>query len=156
MRIMIVTLVLAACLSVFSGCGKADKNEYGRVGRDTVEVIGNGKYKIAHVADATSLIMSYEDVGQITLIKNVVDYKSNDGVFYVYGEEGYGVINIENNTSKIYITDEAYLTEREKYFYKDEYTEYVAELSDFLDFSTAERKILSELEEKNRGCAEAA
>lgn len=151
MRIVSLTaiLFLVVFLSFFGGGEEIRENEYSRIGRDTAETIGNGKYKIAHVADAASLIMNYEDAGEIILIKNVVDYKFKNNFFYVYGEEGYGVINTGDNTSRIYIADEEYAEERKKYYYAEEYYVYVTELSDFLDFLPSEREMLSELEETN-------
>ena len=132
--------------------------EYGSVGRDTVYVLGNGKFQILNTAGDRNLIMYRDDDGTIeTLLRRVSKYKKVKGSLYVIGDTGYGVVDGKTNTCKLFITvpkDEfigMYNTDSEgnvhttSAFVEDEHVQYI---ESFDDFSENEKKIFVKLEAK--------
>jgi|GEM_PF-1492697 len=168
-KLMIVFVVLARIiLSIFyfeaittfftEPFGVNKHMEYGSVGRDTVYVLGNGKFQISNTAGARDLIMYRDDDGTIeTLLRRVSKYKKVKGSLYVIGDTGYGVVDGKTNTCKLFITvpkDEfigMYSTDSEgnvhitSAFVEDEHVQYI---ESFDDFSENEKKIFVKLEAK--------
>ena len=83
----------------------AEHSIYGRVGRDTVFVLGDGKFQIGKFGDVTALVMYYEDDLLLeTLLSDVKAYRKKNNKLYVISSEGYGVVDGNSNTCKLVIT----------------------------------------------------
>ena len=129
--------------------------EYGDVGRDTVYVLGNGKFQILNTAGKRGLIMYREDdLGTETLLRRVSKYKKVKGTLYIISDDGYGVVEGNTNQCKLYITvpkDEfiksyGFDSEGQMHtvsaFVEDEHIQY---LESFDDFSDNEKKVFDKL-----------
>jgi len=128
---------------------------YGDIGRDTVCVVGNGKFQILNTAGNRGLIMYRDDdLGIETLLDRVSKYKKVKGNLYVISDEGYGFVDSKTNQCKLYITvpkDEfikfyGFDSEGQMHtvsaFVEDEHIQY---LESFNDFSENEKKIFDKL-----------
>lgn len=71
------------------------------VGKDTVELIGDGKFQIGKYPDHLKLEMFNSEYDMVILDGHVKKYKNKKNTFYVIGDS-YTVVNGETNTCKIY------------------------------------------------------
>ena len=127
---------------------------YGDVGRDTVYVLGNGKFQICNTGNSRSFIMYRDDLIVETLLRRVSKYKKVKGVLYIISDEGYGIVDGNTNRCKLYITvpkDEfikGYGFDSEgnmhttSAFVTDEHIQY---LESFDDFSENEKNVFNKL-----------
>lgn len=128
---------------------------YGDVGRDTVYVLGDGKFQILSTANSRDLIMYRDDDLVIkTLLRRVSKYKKIKGNLYIISDEGYGIVDGNTSRCKLYITvpKDEFITgcgidsEGNEHtisaFVEDEHVQY---LKSFDDFSEHEKKIFEKL-----------
>ena len=121
--------------------------KYGKIGKDTVVCLGDGKFRIDNIAGTKELTM-YDETGQFEIILYRVEvYKIKRGVLYVLGNQGYGIVDYKTNRCRLFV--EKY-TDGQKIIsdkiIKDKDIEY---LLSYDDFTEEERKIFSKLEEKD-------
>lgn len=123
---------------------------YGRPGKDTVYWAGDGKFQILRGASDKELFMYDENKGLQTLLKDVTDYKVKKKFLYVISEEGYGVIDENENICRLFISieDAQYISgwsEDEdgtrKYISRYLNDEHITYLKSYDEFSSDERVI---------------
>ena len=137
------SFLLICIILLLSSCGSKLNPEWYPLGsgKDTVCVLGNGKFNLGKTSSGIDLSM-YDDEGYSgVLLAKVSGYKKKNGKLYVFSEEGYCVAYEDTNTAKVLIIVE------EQYYSnlvgEDEAVEYLAS---FEDFSNEEQKILKQLE----------
>lgn len=113
--------------------------KYGSIGRDTVLVVGDGKFQVARLENF-KVIIAYDDKNNDNvLLSRIIGYKKSRGKLYVSSKEGYAVIDAINSTSKVLITV------KERDFYETPKLNNITYLSSFNQFSEQERRILDHL-----------
>lgn len=137
------SFLLICIVLLLSSCGTKLNPEWYPLGsgKDTVYVLGNGKFNLGKTSSGIHLSM-YNDEGYSgVLLAKVSGYKKKNGKLYVSSEEGYCVAYEDTNTAKVLIIVE------EQYYSnlvgEDEAIKY---LSNFEEFEEEEQKILKQLE----------
>lgn len=111
MKVFILLITLGVILGSFSACGVP--NKYNSDGRDTIFILGNGKFTIGEVENPTAagnmkvLTMYYDNKPmEDTLLSYVNKYKKKGDLLYVTSEEGYAIVDGKSNTCKLLVTVE--------------------------------------------------
>lgn len=78
-------------------------NKYGRIGRDTVLVIGNGKYQIVNSPKELNLIMYNNSNVTEVVMSDIKNYKKYNNKVFIVSLEGYSIIDETTNTCVTYI-----------------------------------------------------
>ena len=100
----IICLILDfALVTCFISACQNRKLEYGRIGRDTVYVVGNGKIQICHVDQNNRLIFYQTENLTETLLSQVTSYKSEEDKLFVVSDDGYAVVDEKTYKVKLLI-----------------------------------------------------
>ena len=148
MKKSIVLMILLVGILSSTTCGtKLNKTWYPLgPGKDTVCIVGNGKFSLwktitgIHLSMHTSEYETNEDV----LLSFVNNYKKKNNKLYVYSDEGYCVVDIKSNTAKVLIT-----VEKQYFSNLVGENEAVTYLSSYDDFSDEDKKVFEKLVDKN-------
>ena len=147
MKNIILMFLLAAILSQ-SACGtKLNKTWYPLgPGKDTVCIVGNGKFSLGKTTAGIDLTMHTNeyDTDFGVLLAFVNNYKKKNDKLYVYADEGYCVVDIKSNTAKVLIT-----VEKQYFSNLVGENEAVTYLSSYDDFSAEDKKVFEKLVKKN-------
>lgn len=77
--------------------------EYGSIGRDTVLIIGNGKYQIVNSPKELDLIV-YTGTGiSKVIVSDIIRYKKYNNRVFIVSSEGYAIVYENQNTCVAYI-----------------------------------------------------
>ena len=134
--IIVVMLLITSCASKLN----PEWYPHGTTGKDTVYTFGNGKFSLGKTTDGVDLSM-YKNDGDCGIILAFVNqYKSKNGKLYVYSEEGYCVINKDQNTAKVLIT-----VEKQHFSNLVGEDEAIVYLSSYDEFSKEEQEIFHEM-----------
>lgn len=133
--------------------------KYDTVGRDTIYVLGDGKFQIGKFADDKVFFMYNENKTIEALLRSVSKYKYDNGNLYVISNEGYGIADSKTNTCKLYITvqeedfvrgysvDSDGIQHSISRLIDDEHIEYLKSYNDFAD---DERSMFERLKNDNK------
>jgi sugar diacid utilization regulator len=116
-------------------------------GRDVALFIGNGKFQIIKVEDYALCEHSHNDRLLETLLSYVQKYKQIDNKVYIISEEGYAIIDSNNNTGKLLIAfkkQRCYSTDHLTVTVDD--LEGVTILKSYKDFTKEEKDVFEKLE----------
>lgn len=117
--------------------------EYGAIGRDTVCVIGNGKFQIIKTSEKNLIMYSDDNTFTEVLLRKVSKHKIKHGFLYIISDDGYGIVDGNTNLCRLYITvpkDEfiqGYGSDSKGNIYtisalvKDKHVQYLDSLDDF-------------------------
>ncbi len=115
------------------------QTSYGYVGKDTVYVLGNGKFQILNIVGVHTLIMHRDgEPGTETLLDGISKYKKVNECLYIVSRQGYGVVNGNTNKCKLRIT----FPKSERV--EDEHIQY---LESYDDFSADEKMVFDGLKQ---------
>lgn len=144
----IVLMILLVGILSSTTCGtKLNKIWYPLgPGKDTVCVVGNGKFSLGKTTAGIDLMMftNEYDTDYGVLLAFVNNYKKKNNKLYVYSDEGYCVVDIKSNTAKVLIT-----VEKQYFFNLVGENEAVTYLSSYDDFSAEDKKVFEKLVRKN-------
>ncbi len=127
---------------------------YGDVGRDTIFVLGDGKFQVGKFSGDKVFFMHNENQTTEVLLQKVARYKGDKSNLYVISEEGYGIADSKTNKCRLYITVppeefiRGYGTDSEgiqhpiSRFLNDEHIQY---LNSYDDFSSEEKAIFEKI-----------
>jgi hypothetical protein len=130
------------------------KLQYGRIGKDTIMVLGDGKFHIGKFDDDKVFYMYNENQTLESLLRKVSKFKESKGLLYVVSDEGYGIADSKTNKCKLFITSleqeytSGHITDSEGIQYSisrfsdDEHIEY---LESYDAFSSEEQKVFEEM-----------
>ena len=147
MKKSIALIILLVMILSLTACGtKLNKTWYPLgPGKDTVCIVGNGKFSLGKTISGIHLSMHTNEYNTSfdVLLAFVNSYKKKNDKLYVYSDEGYCVVDIKNNTAKLLITVEVQ-------YYNDLDSEYeeIAFLSSYDDFSDEDKKVFEKLVKK--------
>ena len=140
-------MILLIAILYLTACGtKLNKTWYPLgPGKDTVCIVGNGKFNLGKTTAGIDLMMftNEYDTDYGVLLAFVNSYKKKDDKLYVYSDEGYCVVDIKSNTAKILIT-----VEKQYFFNLVGENEAVTYLSSYDDFSAEDKKVFEKLVKK--------
>ena len=149
MKKSIALMILLVAILSLTACGtKLNKTWYPLgPGKDTVCIVGNGKFSLGKTTAGIHLSMHTNEYNTHSdaLLAFVNSYKKKNDKLYVYADEGYCVVDIKNNTAKLLITVE-------EQYYNDLDSEYeaITFLSSYDDFSAEDKKVFEKLEKKKQ------
>ena len=147
MKDIVLVILLVAIMSL-TACGtKLNKTWYPLgPGKDTVCIVGDGKFSLGKTTAGIDLMMFTNDYDADygVLLAFVNNYKKINNKLYVYSDEGYCVVDIKSNTAKLLIT-----VEKQYFFNLVVENEAVTYLSSYDDFSAEDKKVFEKLEKKN-------
>lgn len=137
-KVFVFVLILVLFLT---SCGSRLNPEWyphGTTGKDTVYTFGNGKFSLGKTTDGIDLSMYKNDGDCGVILAFVNQYKSKNGKLYVYSEEGYCVIDKNQNTAKVFISAEKQhfsnlVVEDEAIVYLSSYDEFSEEEQEIFD-----------------------
>ena len=127
--------ILIICIILFtSSCGNKLNPEWypNGLGKDTVYVVGNGKFCLGKTSVGIDLSM-HNGNGQTGVVLAYVNkYKKKKDKLYVYADEGYCIVDEVENVAKVLITvQEQYFSnlvgEDESITYLSSYDEFTEE-----------------------------
>ena len=115
-------------------------------GKDTVMVIGDGKFQIVKINDKKVLWFFSDGNSNDVLLAYVEKYKKTGRSLYVYSKEGYALVDGGNNTCNLFltVTKQYYgntLTEEEGA------TQGITYLDSYDQFTEDEQKIFEKMKE---------
>ncbi|MCD8238326.1 MAG: hypothetical protein LUC92_03165 [Clostridiales bacterium] len=106
-HIFILVIIFLMLISVLCKCGKT-KNLYNSyVGKDTIEVYGDGTYQTAHqVKDGNDVSILYNCKYNSCLADDILNIKETENFLYIYGilinHKVYTIINLTDNSTKYF------------------------------------------------------
>lgn len=137
----IIILIISSVIFLSSCGSKLNPEWYPHgAGKDTVYTLGNGKFFLGKTIEGTDLSMFTDDGHCGVILAFVNKYKKINNSLYVYSDEGYCVIDENQNKAKVLITVE-----------KQHVSNLVGEdsaisyLSSFEEFSKAEQDVFNKL-----------
>lgn len=114
-------------------------------GKDTILMLGDGKFEIGKFGKMDILQMNTKDGLALTVLNDVVDFKKSNGILYVVSSRGYAVINANNNHAQVFYT--ATIAEKDTIESLKNIDE-ISILNSYNNFSSRNRKILNKIIKK--------
>lgn len=110
-------------IMIFLITGCLDQSLNYAIGKDTVVIVGDGKFQIGKYPTSLKLEMFDKNKNSIKIIDKVKGYKNIQNNLYVIGDdESYSIVNGENNTCKLYsLTPKRIFDEPDNIIYLDNY-----------------------------------
>ena len=140
---VVLTIFFVATLFLTSCGSKLNPTWYPLgPGKDTVYIVGDGKFSLGKTTAGTHLSMhtSEYDTNDDVLLAFVNKYKKKNDKFYVYSDEGYCVVDIKKNTANLLIT-----VEKQYYSNLVGENEAVTYLLSYDDFSSEDKKVFDKM-----------
>lgn len=109
-------------------------------GRDTKEFYGDGSFQIFK-----SPLALRDLERKVTLENPIYSYRESNGILYVYGETGYTVVNIKEETVKQYILSEKIRGPNWQKEVRENYGDKYVRLNSFEEFTEEEKTIFNSL-----------
>ena len=100
-------IAIIICLLIFlSACGNHLNPDWypNGVGKDTVYVVGSGKFSLGKTINGIVLSMFKDDGSTGVLLAFVQHYQKDDDKFYIDSKEGICVVDCQTNSAKIFIS----------------------------------------------------
>ena len=147
MKNIVIMILLVGILSSTTCGTKLNKTWYPLgPGKDTVCIVGNGKFSLLKTTEGVHLSMhtSEDNTHTDALLAFVNNYKKKNNKLYVYSDEGYCVVDIKSNTAKVLIT-----VEKQYFSNLVGENEAVTYLSSYDEFSAEDKKVFEKLMKKN-------
>ena len=105
-------------------------------GKDTVAIIGDGKFQIVKVPNMMVLMMHVNETRSDAILMNVITYKKKGGKIYIKAENGYAIIGEKSNKCEVISN----LSEMERRIYEN-----VVYYNSFDEFLNNDKIILQNL-----------
>ncbi|GMK41200.1 hypothetical protein PCCS19_42560 [Paenibacillus sp. CCS19] len=132
-RIILITSFVLV-LSLLLGC-QSSSIHY-PTGKDTVVIVGDGKFQIGKFPDSLKLEMFESSQQMVILEEKVKQYKKSGQNLYVIGEKNaYYVVDGTSNTCKIYIGSD-----------QSDIDAVITYLKDYDEFSEKEQAMFDEMQ----------
>lgn len=138
MKQSIKLLLVLVIMFSLSGCTKQTINYPD--GKDTVEIVGDGRFQLGKFPDHLKLQMFVSNNNFIIIDSHVTKYMMKDQILYVIGDgETYTIVNGQTNTCK------QYSASRKRSVNGKEDGDTISYLDSYEDFTDAEKKVFVEL-----------
>ena len=132
------------------------ESQYGRVEHGAIVITKDGKYRIEKNVENQLCFNMYYDVSlEYEILKNVSAHRKKGNYYYIKSDEGYAVVDIANEISRVFITVpknefvkySGSVDEKGEKIYRSRFIEdqHIVYLSSYDDFSTQEREIFKKM-----------
>ena len=132
------------------------ESQYGRVEHGAIVITKDGKYRIEKNVENQLCFNMYYDVSlEYEILKNVSAHRKKGNYYYIKSDEGYAVVDIANEISRVFITVtknefvkySGSVDEKGEKIYRSRFIEdqHIVYLSSYDDFSTQERDIFKKM-----------
>ena len=119
--------------------------KYGPIGKDTVAVIGDGKFQIMKASNELVLIVNNNETST-GILNWVCNYKKTRDNIYIYSLNGYATVDGKTNTCRLFYTKQPDKRVLENVLQENKITV----LTSFDEFTIEERGILNNLQEAHK------